>query len=155
MKEDIRELENQRRKIDYKIQQYYEDEQRNHIKINEELLVGKCYKYSQYGETTYFKILSGLTNDTYDHMYRMMFRLPANPMFRLNMSIHGINKFNYFFQSDIITFDDFSILNELKQNEKVIEITVKEFEQALEELGKQLILVSRDDFTMNGKYFIK
>ena len=71
------------------------------------------------------------------------------------MSTHGINKFNYFFQGDIITFDYFSILNDFKQNKKVIEITVKEFEQALEELGKQLILVSRDDFTMNGKYFIK
>ncbi len=157
MKEkDIKELEKQRREIDLKIKQYYDDREQNRIKNNEEKYVGKCYKYEEYGETFYFKILSGLTSNSYCYMHRIIFKLPVNPKFKLNYRMHDISKFDYCFQNDVIEFDKMSIINNSHRNEtdKYIEITVEEFEQALEELGKELILVSRDDFTMNGKYFV-
>lgn len=153
--EEVRELEKQKEQLNIKIKQYYEEEELNRIKNIEAKYAGKCYKYEEYGEIFYFKILSGLTSNSYCYMHRMIFKLPVNPKFKLNYRMYDISKFDYCFQNDVIEFDKMTIKNSSHRNEmdKYIEITVEEFEQALEELGKQLILVSRDDFTMNGKYF--
>lgn len=157
--DEVRKLEKQRCEIDNRIKKYYEDREIARIKNNEERYVGKCYKYTENNSTFYFKVLSGLSNNTYCNMHRMVFALPVNPRFRLNYNIHNFNNYDYRF-GDIIEFDTefniprpFNYKRHKNDEEKYIEISVQEFEEALNEFGKQLIGLSREDFTMDSKYF--
>ena len=156
MKENIKELEKKRDELDRKIKQHYADEERKRVQRNEEKYVGKCYKVENNSSTVYMKILSGLTNNTYCYMHCMEFKLPINPGFKPIPRMHNNNKFEYGFMGDILEFDDVLIKPISYGNDTVnkrIEITVDEFENALQEFGRQLIDISREDFTLNSKYF--
>ena len=156
MKENIKELEKKRDEIDKQIKQYYAEEERKRIQRNEEKYVGKCYKIENNGSTIYMKILSGLTNNTYCYMHCMEFKLPINPGFRKIFRMNNNRKFEYGFMGDILEFDDVFIKPIPHSNESVnkrIEITIDEFENALKEFGNQLLELSREDFTLNSKYF--
>lgn len=157
MEENIRDLENQRHELDKKIKQYYEKEEMCRIRHNEEKYVGKCYKIDDGESTVYIKILSGLTNNTYCYMHCMEFKLPINPEFKQVSRMNLNKKFEYGFMGDLLDFDDICI-KPLPVYKKIInkrvEITIKEFEDALKEFGEQLLKLSREDFTLNGKYFI-
>ncbi len=156
MKEIIKELEKKRNELDKKIKQYYAEEERERIQQNEEKYVGKCYKIEDNGSTLYMKIVSGLTNNTYCYMHCMEFKLPVNPDFKHISRMSNNNKFEYGFMGDILEFDDVLIKPISYGNDTTIkrtEITVDEFENALQEFGKQLIEISREDFTLNSKYF--
>ena len=156
MEENIRDLEKQRYELDKKIKQYYEKEERDRIHRNEEKYVGKCYKIYDGESTVYIKILSGLTNNTYCYMHCMEFKLPINPEFKQISRMNFNKKFEYGFMGDLLDFDDISI-KPLPFDEELInkriEITIEEFENALKEFGKQLLELSREDFTLSGKYF--
>ena len=152
---NIKELEEKHNELNNKIKQYYEDEERKRIQQNEEKYVGKCYKLENNGSTTYMKILSGLTNNTYCYMHCMKFKLPIEPRFKNNFRMNDYRKFHYEFTDDVLEFDDI-LIKEIPYDKgmtKRIEITVDEFENALNEFGKQLIKLSRKDFTMNGIFF--
>lgn len=156
MKESIKELEKKRDELDKKIKQYYAEIERERIQQNEEKYVGKCYKVEDKGSTVYMKILSGLTNNTYCYMHCMEFKLPINPGFKPISRMHNNNKFEYRFMGDILEFDDVLIKPISYGNDvanKRIEITSDEFEDALQEFGRQLIDISREDYTLNSKYF--
>lgn len=159
MEENIKDLEKKRDELNKKIKQYYVEEERKRIQQNEEKYVGKCYKVENKGSTVYMKILSGLTNNTYCYMHCMEFKLPIDPGFKQIFRINGINDnkiFEYGFMGDILEFDDILIkpipYDKGSANDR-IEITTDEFENALKEFGNQLLEVSREDFTLNGKYF--
>ena len=155
MKENIKELEKKREELDKKIKQYYAEEERERIQQNEEKYVGKCYKVENKGSTVYMKILSGLTNNTYCYMHCMKFKLPINPDFKHIFRMHNNNKFEYGFMGDILEFDDVLIKPISYGNDTVnkrIKITVDEFEDALQEFGRQLIEISREDYTLKSKY---
>ena len=159
MEENIKDLEKKRDELNKKIKQYYVEEERERIQQNEEKYVGKCYKVENKGSTVYMKILSGLTNNTYCYMHCMTFKLPINPEFKQIFRINGINNnkiFEYGFTGDVLEFDDILIkpipYDKGSANDR-IEITTDEFENALKEFGNQLLEVSREDFTLNGKYF--
>lgn len=156
MKENIKELEKKRNELDKKIKQHYAEIERERIQQNEEKYVGKCYKVENKGSTVYMKILSGLTSNTYCYMHCMEFKLPIDTKFRPISRMSNNNKFEYGFMGDILEFDDI-LIKPIPYNEGVvnkrIEITVDEFENALQEFGKQLIEISREDFTLNSKYF--
>lgn len=156
MKENIKELEKKRDELDKQIKQYYAEEERERIQRNEEKYVGKCYKVENNGSTLYMKVLSGLTNNTYGYMHCMEFKLPINPEFRQILRMNNNRKFEYGFMGDILEFDDIMIkpiFYDKGSTNKHVEITIDEFENALREFGKQLIEISREDFTLNGKYF--
>lgn len=156
MKENIKELEKKRDELDKQIKQYYAEEERERIQRNEEKYVGKCYKVENNGSTLYIKVLSGLTNNTYGYMHCMEFKLPINPEFRQILRMNNNRKFEYGFMGDILEFDDIMIkpiFYDKGSTNKHVEITIDEFENALREFGKQLIEISREDFTLNGKYF--
>ena len=154
-KEDVKELEKQKREIESKLKKHYDNETAERIKNNEKKYVGKCYKTVHKTFTEYMKCLSGLTNNSYCYMHCMNFILPVNVGFRHSMSITNNSKYDYYFDDDLLCFDEMKIqgervVNNIKEAE---EISVEEFEAALKEYGRQLIEVSRDDYTMNGKYF--
>ena len=156
MKENIKELEMKRDELDKEIKHYYAEEERKRIQHNEEKYVGKCYKIENSGSTIYMKILSGLTNNTYCYMHCMEFKLPINPGFRQISRMNNNRKFEYGFMGDILEFDDISIKPISYSSGSIndrIEITIDEFENALKEFGKQLLELSREDFTLNSKYF--
>lgn len=156
MKENIKELEKKRNELDKKIKQHYAEIERERIQQNEEKYVGKCYKVENKGSTVYMKILSGLTSNTYCYMHCMEFKLPIDPKFRPISRMSNHNKFEYGFMGDILEFDDI-LIKPIPYNEGVvnkrIEITIDEFENALQEFGRQLIEISREDFTLSSKYF--
>ena len=152
--EDIKQLEQERKELDEKIKQYYIDEEESRIKNNEEKYVGKCYKIINDKETIYFKFISGLTNNTHCYMHRMLFKLPIDLEFKLVYRTPNTNrnKFEYEFYGDILDFSDES-MEPIGHHDHRIEISIEEFEEALMEFGKQLLEVSREDFTINSKYF--
>lgn len=156
MKENIKELEKKRDELDKKIKQYYTEEERERIQRNEEEYVGKCYKVKNGDSTTYFKILSGLTNNTYCYMHCMEFKLPIDHGFKPISRMNSNKKFEYGFMGDVLNFDDI-LIKQLPYNKETIneriEITIEEFEDNLKEFGNQLLKLSREDFTLNGKYF--
>ena len=156
MNENIKKLEEQRQELDKKIKQYYDKEEKERIQRNEEKYVGKCYKIENKSSTVYLKILSGLTNNTYCYMHCMKFKLPIDPEFRQISRINNNKKFEYEFMGDVLEFDDI-LIKQHRYDERItnnrIEITIEEFENALKEFGHQLIELSREDFTLNGKYF--
>lgn len=149
--EDIKQLEKKRQELDKKIKQYYIDEEKSRIKNNEEKYVGKCYKIKNEKETIYFKFISGLTDNTYCYMHRMLFKLPIDLEFKLAPRMSNGHKFEYEFYGDILDFSD-ALIKPIENNNR-IEISIEEFEEALMEFGKQLLEVSREDFTINSKYF--
>lgn len=156
MEENIRDLENQKHELERKIRQYYEKEEKENIQRNEEEYVGKCYKFKDGDSTFYYKILSGLTNNSKCYMHRMIFRLPIDLEFKNVSRINYSSKYEYGFYGDVVDFDERPIKPLpifRKQYNAHVEITTEEFEDALKELGKQLLKASRDDYTMNGKYF--
>lgn len=154
MEEDIKELEKQRDELERKIKQYYKDEEKERIKRHEDEFVGRCFKSELNDVTLYYKILSGLTGNSYCYMHRMSFWLPVDPGFRPVLRMHGGSEYEYKFSEDIIEFDD-TLVKNMTENGENVEISVEEFESALAEFGEQLIELSRKDFTMNGEYFNK
>lgn len=155
MVEDIKELEKQHDELERKIKQHYKSEERERIKTNEEEFVGRCFKVELNKSTFYYKILSGLTGNPYCYMHRMSFWIPVDPKFRPAFRMHGGSEYEYKFREDIIEFDDVLVkaTGQNMKNKEDVEISIEEFEAALSEFGKQLIKLSRKDFTMNGEYF--
>ena len=158
MEENIKELEEKRNELDKKIKQYYIEKERERIQQNEEKYAGKCYKIENKSSTIYMKILSGLTNNTYCYMHCMKFKLPIDPNFKHLLRMNNNNKFEYVFNGDILEFDDVSITPISHSYNKdtvgrTVKITIEEFENALQEFGRQLVSISREDFTLNSKYF--
>lgn len=157
MEVDIKELERQKKDLELKIKEHYINEKHDRIKRNEEVYAGRCFKIVDGDETVYFKCLSGLINNTYCFMHCMRFVLPINSGFKHKIMFYEYDKFDYIFDDNLLCFDEMAIkpsssfdVNNIKDAE---EISVEEFENALKEYGRQLIEVSRDDYTMNGKYF--
>jgi hypothetical protein len=157
MEADIKELEKQKEELELKIKEYYKDEEGARVKRYEEEYAGKCFKITDGNETVYMKCLSGLSCNTYCFMHCMRFVLPINVGFKRALTINRDTKYNYVFDDNLLCFDEMTIktsssfsINNIKYAE---EIPVEEFEAALKEYGRQLIEVSRDDYTMNGKYF--
>lgn len=155
MEENIRDLEKQKYELERKIRQYYEKEEKEIIQRNEEKYVGKCYKVIDGDSTFYYKILSGLTNNPRCYMHRMKFKLPIDLEFKNVSRMNYVNKHEYGFYGDIIEFDERVIkpLPILNKYDISVEITIEEFEDALKELGRQILEMSREDFTLNSKYF--
>lgn len=153
---DIRELERQAKGLDRQIKKYYADEEKRRVQKNEEKYVGRCYKVIDGSSTIYYKILSGLTNNTYCYMHCMQFKLPIVTSFEPEYRFIDTKKFTYEFYGDFLEFEYATIKIPLhKDKPNYTEISVEEFENALREYGKQLIDVSRDDFSMSGQYFKK
>lgn len=153
---DIRELEEQAKELDRQIKRYYADEEKRRIQKNEDKYVGKCYKVIDDKSTTYYKILSGLTDNTYCYMHCMQFELPVVINFKPEYRFVGTKKFAYEFYGDLLEFE-YANIKTSHQNDKpkYAEISVEEFEYALREYGNQLIDISRDDYSMSSQYFNK
>lgn len=151
MEMNIRELEQQRAEIDQKIREYRIKEEKERIIQNEKEYVGKCYKLeNENGYTDYYKCLSGLTNSSL-YYHCMMFCLPVKSGFKHKLRLQR-NDFDYEFNDNMLSFESVPIKN-LKGLNACTEISVEEFESALKEYGRQLIEISRDDYTMGGKYY--
>lgn len=153
---NIKELEKQRDELDRKIKQYYKDEEAERIKRNEEKYVGKCYKVIENNSTEYYKILSGLTGNSHCYMHCMFFKLPIAPRFEPVLRMHYGSKYEYSFKGNIIEVEEMTVEShtyKIEDDEEFEEITIEEFETALQEFGQQLIELSREDFTMNGEYY--
>ena len=157
MEVDIKELEKQKKELEIKIKEYYKNEECARVKRNEEEYAGKCFKIVDQNETVYMKCLSGLSPNTYCFMHCMRFVLPINVGFKHHIIMNGDHKYDYIFDDNLLCFDEMTIkdsssfgFNNIKDAE---EINIEEFEAALKEYGRQLIEVSRDDYTMNGEYF--
>lgn len=156
MEDNIKELEKKRDELDKKIKLHYAEEEKERIQQNEEKYVGKCYKIRNNDSTIYMKVLSGLTNNTYCYMHCMEFKLPIDPGFRQIFRMNNNRKFEYGFMGNILEFDDILIKQipyDKESTNKRIEITIDEFEKALKEFGEQLIEISKEDYTLNSKYF--
>lgn len=156
MEENIRDLEKQKCELERKIKQYYEKEEKEIIQRNEDKYVGRCYKVIDGDSTFYYKILSGLTNNSRCYMHRMKFKLPVDVEFKPVPRMNYVSKHEYGFYGDIIEFDEKVIkpIHIFKDEyDTHVEITIEELEDALRELGKQILEVSREDFTLNSKYF--
>lgn len=153
MEMDIRELEQQRAEIDQKIREYRIKEEKERIIQNEIEYVGKCYKIEKDNHIIYLKCLSGLTDSSYNYMHCMKFILPVESGFKHKLRLQR-NDFDYEFKDNLMEFDSMSI-NQIskRNNDERIEISVEEFESALKEYGRQLIDISRDNYTMSGKYY--
>lgn len=150
---NIRELEQQRAEIDQKIREYRIKEEKERIIQNEIEYVGKCYKIEKDNHIIYLKCLSGLTDSSYNYMHCMKFILPVESGFKHKLRLQR-NDFDYEFKDNLMEFDSMSI-NQIskRNNDERIEISVEEFESALKEYGRQLIDISRDNYTMSGKYY--
>lgn len=153
MEMNIRELEQQRAEIDQKIREYRIKEEKERIIQNEIEYVGKCYKIEKDNHIIYLKCLSGLTDSSYNYMHCMKFILPVESGFKHKLRLQR-NDFDYEFKDNLMEFDSMSI-NQIskRNNDERIEISVEEFESALKEYGRQLIDISRDNYTMSGKYY--
>lgn len=153
MEMNIRELEQQRAEIDQKIREYRIKEEKERIIQNEIEYVGKCYKIEKDNHIIYLKCLSGLTDSSYNYMHCMKFILPVESGFKHKLRLQR-NDFDYEFKDNLMEFDSMSI-NQIskRNNDGRIEISVEEFESALKEYGRQLIDISRDNYTMSGKYY--
>lgn len=153
MEMNIRELEQQRAEIDQKIREYRIKEEKERIIQNEKKYVGKCYKIEKDNHIIYLKCLSGLTDSSYNYMHCMKFILPVESGFKHKLRLQR-NDFDYEFKDNLMEFDSMSI-NQIskRNNDGRIEISVEEFESALKEYGRQLIDISRDNYTMSGKYY--
>lgn len=89
-------------------------------------------------------------------MHCIQFKLPIIINFEPGYRFVGTKKFAYEFYGDLLEFECAIISIPLhKDKPNYDEISVEEFEDALREYCKQLIDISRDDFSMSSPYFKK
>src|SRR5574344_1549690 len=121
---DIRELEEQAKELDRQIKRYYADEEKRRIQKNEEKYVGKCYKVIDDKSTNYYKILSGLTDNTYYYMHCMQFKIPVVTNFKPEYIFVDTKKFAYYFYGDLLQFEYTNIkTSHQKDKPKYVEIS--------------------------------
>ena len=152
-KQEIKRIEDQIADLQSIVNKYYKDQKAIEIIEKEEELLGKAFKKTVAGITTYFKPISLIEINAPYQCHGLRFELPLNLQFdkkgRFRMTVN--TDFDYIFDNDLILYMDTESIVDLQCSSYEM-ITEDEFDAALANLMYQVGEASKKYHTLKSIY---